>query len=588
MTEQTTREDGPPRKEAADQEPIGQILLRRTSLTEEQLAEALRTQESQQKFQRLGRLLVNQSVVAPEEVQRAFAEQWDMPYVEDIPRERLSRELVRDIPIEFLLKHTLLPYLGEDGEVRVAMEDPLDTKAFDAVANMLERPCRRVVSPSNAIEEALSHCYYQEGDSSAEMLAELEEDEELASTAVSFQTEDLLDLAQRAPIIKLVNTILFQAVRSRASDVHIEPYEDALKVRFRIDGVLHNRFSPPKRYAAALISRLKIMADIDIAERRLPQDGRSRIKIGEKEIDLRVSTIPTSGGERVVMRLLDKSTDRLSLGDLGLASENEEQFRRLIHMSHGIVLLTGPTGSGKTTTLYAGLREINTEERNILTVEDPIEYRLPGIGQMQVQPKIDLTFANSLRHILRQDPDVIMVGEIRDLETAEIAIRAALTGHLVFSTLHTNDSASAVTRLLDMGIEPYLVSSSVVAIIAQRLVRKICPECKTAYSRTEGALRSLGIEQVSPERDLYRGEGCSACFQTGYYDRTGVFEMFLVDDEVRELVMEGAGANVVKQLAVSKGMRTLRDDGARKALSGVTTVEEVLRVTQEDTAQYEV
>jgi general secretion pathway protein E len=364
----------------------------------------------------------------------------------------------------------------------------------------------------------------------------------------------------------------------------VEPYENEVKVRYRIDGVLHDRFRPPRQFAAALISRLKVMANLDIAERRLPQDGRSRIRIGETEVDIRVSTIPTSGGERVVLRLLNKGRGPLGLDQLGFPPDTERRFRPLIHMSHGIVLLTGPTGSGKTTTLYAALSQINTEERNILTVEDPIEYRLPGVGQMEVQPRINLTFANSLRNILRQDPDVIMVGEIRDLETAEIAIRAALTGHLVFSTLHTNDSASAVTRLLDMGIEPYLVSSSVIAIMAQRLVRVICPECRASYTPTPAELATLGLDDEAPQ--ACRGLGCPYCIQTGYYGRTGVFELLLVDDEVRELITRRPAANVVKQQAIASGMRTLREDGARKVLAGKTTVEEVLRVTQDDVVQY--
>jgi len=481
----------------------------------------------------------------------------------------------------------LLPLVNGDGTVTVAMADPTDVKAFDAVASILGRRCGRAVCPPAVIEDALTRCYYREGDSASAILEELGEDGDLARAAGGVEAEDLMDVANRAPIVKLVNTIFYQAVQSRASDIHIEPYEREVKVRFRIDGVLHDRFTPPKQYVAALVSRLKIMANLNIAERRLPQDGRSRIKIGEKGIDVRVSTMPTSGGERVVLRLLDKGTARFGLDELGFAPEGEEQFRRLVKMPHGIVLLTGPTGSGKTTTLYAALSEINTEDRNILTVEDPIEYQLPGIGQMQVRPQINLTFAGSLRHILRQDPDVIMVGEIRDLETAEIAIQAALTGHLVFSTLHTNDSATAVTRLLDMGIEPYLVSSSVAAIMAQRLVRVVCPSCKSRCEVTAQERAALAGRMPETGATLFRGTGCPACIETGYLGRTGIFELLLVDDDIRELTMQHARPNIIKRKAVESGMRTLRDDGIRKVLAGETTIEEVLRVTQDDTVHYE-
>ena len=576
-------------------ELIGQILLRHTALTEEQLADALSQQEKQATHERIGRLLIRRGHVSAEDVLRALGTQWRIPYVAQIPQEQLNREIVLGLPFEFLKKHSVLPLVNGDDSITIAMGDPLDVAAFDATANLLARPCARAVCPPAVIEDALTRCYYHDGDSASAILAELGEDDDLARITTGAQAEDLMDVANRAPIVRLVNTIFYQAVHSRASDIHVEPYEQEVKVRFRIDGVLHDRFTPAKQYVAALVSRLKIMANLNIAERRLPQDGRSRIKIGEKAIDIRVSTIPTSAGERVVLRLLDKTSARFGLGELGFATEAEECFQRLVHMSHGIVLLTGPTGSGKTTTLYAALSEINTEDRNILTVEDPIEYQLPGVGQMQVQPKINLTFANSLRHILRQDPDVIMVGEIRDLETAEIAIQAALTGHLVFSTLHTNDSASAVTRLLDMGIEPYLVSSSVIAIMAQRLVRVICSACKVTYTPGEeadfvfsGRSRPARLPSVGQARaNLWRGTGCPDCIDTGYRGRTGIFELLLVDDEIRDLTMKQAGANVIEQMAVRKGMKTLHDDGVRKILAGDTTVEEVLRVTQDDAVQYE-
>jgi general secretion pathway protein E len=431
------------------------------------------------------------------------------------------------------------------------------------------------------IEDRLSHYYYQSEGSATEALTELDDSMDFTGLASGSASEDLLDLANRAPVVKLVNTIFFQAVQARASDIHIEPYEDKVTVRFRIDGVLHNKFALPKQYVAALVSRLKIMANLNIAERRLPQDGRSRIKISDNEIDIRVSTVPSSDGERVVLRLLDKSGARFGLGQLGFTADTEKEFQRLIHIPHGIILLTGPTGSGKTTTLYSVLGELNTEVRNIMTVEDPIEYKLAGIGQMQIHPKIGLTFANYLRHILRQDPDVIMIGEIRDLETAQIAIQAALTGHLVLSTLHTNDSASAITRLIDMGIEPYLVCSSVIGIMAQRLVRIICPQCKAPYTPSEEELEVFDAQSQHRKENLYQGKGCPNCIGTGYMGREGIFELMAVDDEIRELIMANAGSNKIKQIAIKKGMFTLRQDGLRKAFSGETTIEEVLRVAQD-------
>jgi general secretion pathway protein E len=422
----------------------------------------------------------------------------------------------------------------------------------------------------------LSQYYYHDGGDAAQN--ELKADERLHSASTETYTEDLLDLSKGAPIIKLVNAFLFQASQARASDIHVEPYEDDVKVRFRIDGVLYTRSTLFKQYYAAVVSRLKIMAKLNIAERRLPQDGRSRIKIGQRELDTRVSTIPTAWGERVVLRLLDESGASFGLEQLGFEPEAEKQFRRLISRPHGIILLTGPTGSGKTTTLYGAISELNRDDQNIMTVEDPIEYRLPGVSQTQVMPKIGLTFAACLRHILRQDPDIIMIGEIRDLETARIAIQAALTGHLVFSTLHTNDAASAVTRLTDMGIEPYLVSSSVLGIMAQRLVRRLCPDCKAAAdaSRREQATGVSDLE-LNPT-----AASCPTCSGTGYRGRTGIFELLVMDEELRELVLANARAHALKQTALKKGMCTLRDDGLRKVARGVTTTEEVVRVTQDD------
>ena len=562
-------------------ELLGQILLRHTSLEEQQLSDALLLQANGNRNERIGQILIRAGHVTEVEILKALAQQWWLSYLDNIPQEKLNKDLVKNLPIEFLKKHNILPFNGAEDTVSIAISDPLDVMTFDAVVKMLGVRCKRVICASSVIEDRLSHYYYQSEGSATEALTELDGSMDFTGLTSVSASEDLLDLANRAPVVKLVNTIFFQAVHARASDIHIEPYENEVTIRFRIDGVLHNRFTLPKQYVAALVSRLKVMANLNIAERRLPQDGRSRIKISENEIDIRVSTVPSSDGERVVLRLLDKSGARFNLGQLGFAKDIEKEFHRLIHIPHGIILLTGPTGSGKTTTLYSVLGELNTEVRNIMTVEDPIEYKLAGIGQMQIHPKIGLTFANYLRHILRQDPDVIMVGEIRDLETAQIAIQAALTGHLVLSTLHTNDSASAITRLIDMGIEPYLVCSAVIGIMAQRLVRVICPECKTPYTPSEEELEVFDAQLQHRKENLYQGKGCSNCIGTGYMGREGIFELMTIDDEIRESIMANTGSNHIKQIAIKKGMLTLRQDGLRKAFTGITTIKEVLRVAQD-------
>jgi len=523
-------------------------------------------------------------------------------YLETISPEQLNPELVRKLPLEFLKNQCAIPVILEDGQVAIALADALNVEAYDAILSILAgtteaikglwkpgQPCSRVTCPASEIEKAISRCYYHQSTSaggdndSSDVQSLADESSDLGETGIQTHAEDLLNIANKAPIIKLVNKIFFQAVHRRASDIHIEPYEDNARIRFRIDGVLHDVFTLPKQQITALLSRIKIMANLNIAERRLPQDGQSRIKIGRDVVDIRVSVIPTLGGERVMLRLLDKARGQLGLEQVGFSPEMINRFRNLINIPHGIILLTGPTGSGKTTTLYAALNELNCEERNILTVEDPIEYQLPGIGQMQVKPKINLTFANCFRHILRQDPDVIMIGEIRDLETAEIAIQASLTGHLVLSTLHTNDSASAITRLIDMGIEPYLISSSVIAVMAQRLIRVVCPHCKSPYGPQEQMI-SLWSEKEKASLvrgQFFKGLGCESCIQTGYMGRTGIFELLFIDDDIKELTTKRAGSHVIKQVAVEKGMSTLREDGLHKALAGETTLEEVCRVTQD-------
>ncbi|HOK95902.1 MAG TPA: ATPase, T2SS/T4P/T4SS family, partial [Anaerohalosphaeraceae bacterium] len=393
--------------------------------------------------------------------------------------------------------------------------------------------------------------------------------------------EDLLDVVNRPPVIRLVNDILFRALQMRASDIHIHPFETKIVVRYRIDGILYDTLTLNRNVLPLVISRIKVMAGMDIAERRMPQDGRCSVRIGQREIDLRVSTVPTSYGERAVLRLLDKSTGILTLEQLGLWQEDKEIFDKMINRTHGVIFVTGPTGSGKSTTLYACLNRLDSTVKNIMTVEDPIEYQLEGISQMQVAPKKGMNFVNALRHILRQDPDVIMVGEVRDQETAAMAIQSSLTGHLVFSTLHTNDAAGAISRLLDFGVEPYLVSSSLVCVLAQRLVRRICPDCKQAYDPPEHELRDLGIIQKD-KTPFYMGAGCAKCFDTGYRGRTGIYELMVINDEIRDMIYSRQTAGAIKRKALEYGMQTLRMDGARKVLAGTTTLAEVLRVTQSD------
>ena len=464
------------------------------------------------------------------------------------------------------------------------MNDPLNLQPLDDLAVFLGAPIEPVLSSEREIMAAINRFFDRETGSTEQVMQDLE-GEDLGAIANEIEeTDDLLDLASEAPVIRLVNSILTQAVRARASDIHIEPYERELKVRYRIDGLLYNTLTPPRRLQAAISSRIKVMANLNIAERRLPQDGRIRIRVGEKDVDIRVSVVPIAYGERIVLRILDKTSVLLGLEEIGMAEAAYSRYSRLIKRSNGIILVTGPTGSGKTTTLYGTLNKINAPELNIITIEDPIEYQLNGIGQIQVNPRIDLTFANGLRSILRQDPDIIMVGEIRDRETAEIAIQASLTGHLVFSTLHTNDAAGAVTRLLDMGVEAFLVSSSVIAIIAQRLVRIICRECRETYRPDLSLVKELGLDRLSEtgfDGFFYRGKGCTACLQTGYRGRSGIYELLVIDDDIRGLIVSGADSNVIRRKAIEQGMTTLFRDGVDKIVKGVTTVDEVLRVTQE-------
>ncbi len=561
---------------------LGEILVERGRVSEEDLTRALNNERS--KGQPLGAVLVQQGLVSEEDLQEALGEEFGLPYWRKLEEVGIEQIPVSNVPITFYRQHKLFPIAFTEGVVKVAVTDPLNLQPLDDLAVFLGMRVEPVLSTERELTSAINRFYDRESHSTEQVMQDLEEEDLGAIASEIEETDDLLDLASEAPIIRLVNSILFQAVRARASDIHIEPYERELKVRYRVDGLLHNILYPPKRLQAAISSRVKVMANLNIAERRLPQDGRIRIRVGEKDVDIRVSVVPIAYGERIVLRLLDKTSILLGLEEIGMSEECYARYSRLIKRSTGILLVSGPTGSGKTTTLYATLNRINSPELNIITVEDPIEYQLTGIGQIQVNPKIDLTFANGLRSILRQDPDIIMVGEIRDLETAEIAIQASLTGHLVFSTLHTNDAAGAVTRLLDMGVEPFLVSSSVLAILAQRLVRLICKQCKERYQPDIALVKEIGLDRTDNapfDGFFYRGKGCAACLHTGYRGRTGIYELLVVDDGIRSLIMSGADSNVIKRQAMKGEMRTLLHDGVHKVAQGVTTVEEVLRVTQE-------
>ena len=559
---------------------IGEILRDICGLSNESLEEALRIQE--EKGDRIGEILVRQKVISDNDLLKALSIQFNLPFSSTLPIEDLNTEFTAKVPIQFLKKYKMVPVVVPNGSF-IATNDPLLFQPLDDLRLLLGLDGIKVVlTPYSAILSTINFAYDMSSDSAEQVIQDMhEEDTDLIISEIE-ETGDLLEDTSDAPIIKLVNLMLSQAVKARASDIHIEPSQNRIKIRYRVDGVLYDRLSPPKHIQSTLTSRIKIMAKMNIAEKRLPQDGRIEIRIADKNVDIRVSTIPTSFGERVVMRLLDKTNVLLKASDLGMPENRLKAFDALIRSAHGIMLVTGPTGSGKTTTLYAALSTINRSDINIITIEDPVEYQIEGIGQIQVNPKIELTFSKGLRSIVRQDPDVILVGEIRDLETAEIAIQSALTGHLVFSTLHTNDASSAVTRLIDMGIESFLVTSSVLAILAQRLVRTICTNCREEYTPDKESLQSIGIDPDRVEgRKFYRGKGCPSCLSTGYMGRTGIFELMMLDDRVKNLILKTSDANAIKRRAVEQGMVTLRQDGAQKVLNGVTTIEEIFRVTQQ-------
>ncbi|MDA3899281.1 MAG: type II secretion system ATPase GspE [Spirochaetes bacterium] len=559
---------------------IGEILIANNQISETELISALEVQITQSI--RIGEILIKKGVITDEALYSALSEQYGIPY-DARPEFNDKQGILENVAIANLKRNKIAPYYVKKMDLHVATSDPLNFQPLDDIATLFpDYTISPVICRPEEIERIIiNHFGVRSEEDTSNMFNELEDsDFDLLGGSAFSETEDILDMANEAPIIRFVNKAITEAVQERASDIHIEPYEKDLIVRYRIDGILYRMHEPPKKLQNAIISRIKIMSNLNIAENRLPQDGRIQLKIGKKDIDIRVSIFPTHYGERVVMRLLNKSDMSFDLETIGFSKEMLVKFKKALDKPHGVILVTGPTGSGKSTTLYSALTRLNSTDVNILTVEDPIEYQLNGVGQMQVNTKIGLTFASGLRSILRQDPDIIMVGEIRDIETAEIAIQSALTGHRVFSTIHTNDAASAVTRLADMGIEPFLISSSVNAFLAQRLIRRICPECKTTYKPQAKELSELKIKLSSLKNGkLFHGKGCEKCLGTGYSGRTGIYELLPISNEIKKLVVSNADAGTIKTQAVKEGMQTLYEDGIRKVLEGITTIEEVLRVS---------
>jgi general secretion pathway protein E len=581
----TTPTAGETESAGLPQDDLRQRLLARSGLTDAQIQEAL--QEEREGDQQLDQVLVQKGFLQEKACLELFGEMLGIDYVDSLEGVNVPDAFIQDVPVQFARTHALVAIDSDDEQdlVRVATHRPLDVQPMDDLATMMGREVEAVLARRSEINNLINRAYRHKADGVDEALQDVK-DTDIVSIAENIEeSEDLLD-ANKAPVIKLVNMLLFQALKLRASDIHLQPFGDRLQVRMRIDGVLYDMESIPRRAQEAIVSRVKVMGKMDIAERRLPQDGRASIRIGDGDVDVRISTVPVAGGERIVFRILDKTTKVYALDDIGLEEDAERTIRRYINYSHGVIFVTGPTGSGKTTTLYACLDAINAPELNILTIEDPVEYNLDGISQVQVNTKKGLTFAAGLRSFLRQDPDVMMVGEVRDNETADIAIRAALTGHLVFSTVHTNDSASTVTRLIDIGVEPYLVSSSLLCVIAQRLLRTVCPNCKEPVTPSEQQRFYLEDLQLSPDQlqdgKLWVGKGCDECFRSGFAGRTAIYEVMPIDTHVQEQIIHKATASEIKRGALERGLRTLRMDGINKLLNGMTTPEEVLRVTQLD------
>ncbi|NLN77513.1 MAG: Flp pilus assembly complex ATPase component TadA [Armatimonadetes bacterium] len=554
---------------------LGDMLVIAGILSNEQLEWALDSQRHN--YQRLGDILLGAKFVSEDDITEARALQLDMPYVE-LNNPQIRQDVIKLVPEHIARTYNLIPISASQSKITIAMDNPMDVEAIDTVGRCSKRRVTPVLAGASRIQSALDHVY---GTGGEDIIASIEE----AIGDVEVQSEADLsdDLAEerrqstQAPVVKTVNLVLQEAVKQRASDIHFEPRANNLEIRYRLDGALQHIRNLPKQLQPAILSRIKIMADMDIAEKRLPQDGRIKVKIANKRIELRISSLPTQYGERIVIRIFDRAAQQLTIESLGMADQQQEVFDRLIRKPHGIILVTGPTGSGKTTTLYSALNEIRSTETNIMTCEDPIEYELEGISQSQINVRAGLTFASQLRAILRQDPDIILVGEIRDKETAEVAFQAAMTGHLVFSTLHCNDAPSAITRLIDMGVEPYLIGSSVIGVLAQRLVRTLCPRCKVPYTPTPDELAVISQVAQDADAQFYAPSSCGACNDRGYSGRMAVFELMAVDEDIRRLTLSSPTSDQVRELALTKGMKTMNDHAAEKIRAGLTCVDEVRR-----------
>jgi len=560
---------------------FGEILIRQKKIKPSELESALIAQKNSNV--RIGEFLLQRNLITEDDLLRVLSCQLGIEYSEDLligSNAALSNSLSR----AFIKKYNVIILSESESRVDVAVNDPLQIEVFENIKALTSKDVRLVLAKKLDILRLADILAGEDSESADKVIEGLTEEGgniQILGEVID-RDEDVLDLANEAPIIKLVNLMITEALKERASDIHIEPSEEGITVRYRVDGILYNVLSPPKRYQQAIVSRIKIMSHLNIAENRLPQDGRIKIKYGTSDVDIRVSIIPSVVGERVVLRLLPKDESRYDLHKLGMNQLLREDFEDILKIPHGIILVSGPTGSGKTTTLYAAIKEINLPDKNIITIEDPVEYRVKGISQIQVNPKIQLTFASGLRSILRQDPEVIMIGEIRDRETAEIAIQAAMTGHLVFSTLHTNDAASGVVRLIDMGVEPYLIASTVTGFFSQRLVRTLCQGCRKPETIDLNLLSEEGIDTHRFEgQTLYRAQGCSKCQNTGYRGRMGIFEMIRVTDRVRKMIIEKRDAPYIRNECVSCGMKTMVDDGIEKVIQGLTALDEVLRVIRE-------
>ena len=561
------------------------LLKRVGGLEQDRIDDCLRLQK--ETGQSLDKILLQKGYLDEARMLQLFGEYLGYEFRPELRIDVVPGEFLRKVPIQFARSYNLCAVGRANGTMKVATCAPMDVHPMDDLAALVGCDVEPVLAPRAEITTLINRSYKHQGDLVDEALDHLDEEDIVSLSAEIEEGEDLLDVANKAPIIKLVNMILFQALKMRASDIHIHPYPDRVQIRYRIDGILYDMEAAPKKVHDAIVSRVKVMGKMDIAERRLPQDGRASLRLGQGDVDVRISSVPTSNGERIVLRLLDKTARVLKLEEIGLDEDHLVILGRYLSHTHGMIFLTGPTGSGKTTTLYASLQRMDCKKLNILTIEDPIEYNIEGISQVQVNEKKGLTFATGLRSFLRQDPDVMMVGEVRDRETADISIRAALTGHLVFSTVHTNDSASTVTRLLDIGIEPYLVSSSLLLVIAQRLLRKICPRCKAFVvpdKSLEKKLKACGlVPENFPDGKVAMGAGCEFCFGSGFVERIAIYEMLEIDDTVKDQIMDRANATMIKKSAIERGrLRTLRMDGIQKVLHAVTTIDEVLRVTQID------